>query len=57
MNANVKKALNRGGLIAMIVGGVAIVIGGGDAGAAIDTVGTAVAIAGMALVFVRELLG
>lgn len=56
MSANVKKWLNRGGLIAMIVGGIAIVVGGGDTGAAIDTVGVAIALAGGVMVFVRELL-
>jgi len=57
MNPKIKVWLNRGGLIAMIVGAVAIVVGGGDAGSALDTVGTAIAIAGGVMVFVRELLG
>jgi len=57
MNPKVKMWLNRGGLIAMIAGGVAIVVGGGDTGAALDTVGTAIAIAGGVAVFIRELLG
>lgn len=55
MSAKVKKWLNRGGLIAMIVGGVAIVVGGGDTASALDTVGTAVTIAGGVAIFVREL--
>lgn len=56
MSANVKKWLNRGGLAAMVVGIVAIVIGGGDTGAALETAGEAAAIAGTVAVFVRELL-
>lgn len=57
MNANVKKTLNRGGLIAVIIGIVAIVVAGGDAPAALETAGQAATIAGAVLVFVRELLG
>lgn len=56
MNANVKKWLNRGGLVAVIAGIVMIVVGGGDAGAAIDTAGTVAAIAGSVLVLIREVL-
>lgn len=55
MSANVKKILNRGGLVAMIVGVVAIVIGGGDAPGALTTVGEVATIAGAAMVLVREL--
>lgn len=57
MNANVKKWLNRGGLIGVVVGIVLIVIGGGDTGAAIETAGTVATIAGAVLVLVREILG
>lgn len=57
MNPKIKVWLNRGGLVAMIVGAVAIVVGGGDAGAALETAGTAVTIAGGVMVFIRELLG
>ena len=57
MGANVKKWLNRGGLVAVIAGIVLIVVGGGDAGAAIDTAGTVAAIAGSVLVLIREVLG
>ena len=57
MSANVKKAFNRGGLIAVIVGVVAIVIGGGDTGAAIDTAGTVATIAGAASILIREIFG
>ncbi len=56
MSAKMKKVLNRGGLIALIVGAVAIVVGGGDAQSALDTAGTAVTIAGTVAVFIRELL-
>jgi len=57
MNPKVKIWLNRGGLIAMIAGAIAIRVGGGDVPAAVETVGTAVALAGGLMVFVRELLG
>ena len=57
MNANVKKVLNRGGLIAVIVGIVAIVVAGGDAPAALETAGQAATIAGAVMVLLRELLG
>ena len=56
MSENVKKWLNRGGLIAMVIGVVAIVVGGGDAGSAIETAGTVAAITGSALVLIREIL-
>jgi len=55
MSAQVKKILNRGGLVAVIVGVVAIVIGGGDTGAAIETAGTVASIAGAAAILIREL--
>lgn len=55
MSANVKKWLNRGGLIAIVAGVVAIVAGGGDTGAALETAGQVATIAGAALVLVREL--
>ena len=57
MNPSVKKWLNRSGLVAVIAGIVLIVVGGGDAGAAIDTAGTVAAIAGSVLVLIREVLG
>ena len=57
MNANVKKALNRGGLVAVIVGIVAIVVAGGDAPAALETAGQAATIAGAVMVLIREILG
>jgi len=55
MSANVKKWLNRGGLGAMVVGAVALVIGGGDMSAAQQTVAQVSTIAGAVIVFVREL--
>lgn len=54
MSAGVKKVLNRGGLVAMIVGVVAITVGGGDTGNAIDVVGQVASIAGTVMVLVRE---
>jgi len=57
MSADTKKWINRGGLLAMIVGVVAIVIGGGDVGAATQTVGIVAGVAGTVLVLIRELLG
>lgn len=56
MSEKTKKIVNRGGLIAMIVGVIAIVAGGGDPGSAIDTAGTAATIAGTVAVFIRELM-
>jgi len=56
MSANVKKWVNRGGLIAVVVGIVLIVVGGGDTGAAINTAGTVAAVAGAVMVLIRELL-
>ena len=56
MNATVKKWINRGGLIAVVLGIVLIVVGGGDTGAAIATAGTVATIAGAVLVLIRELL-
>lgn len=55
MNENIKRILNRGGLVAVVVGIIAIVIGGGDTGAALEVAGTAATIAGAALILVREL--
>ena len=57
MNPNVKKVLNRGGLIAVVAGIVMIVVGGGDAPAALDIAATAATITGAVLVLVREIMG
>ena len=57
MNPETKKWINRGGLIAVIIGIVAIVIGGGDTGAALETGGTVATIAGAVLVLIREIIG
>ena len=57
MNPETKKWINRGGLIAVIIGIVAIVIGGGDTGAALETGGTVATIAGAVLVLIREIAG
>ena len=55
MSANAKKWLNRGGLIAIILGIVGIVVGGGDAGAALDIAGTAATVIGAVAVLIREI--
>lgn len=55
MSAEVKKWVNRGGLIAVILGVVAIVIGGGDTSAALEMAGTVATIAGAVAVLVREI--
>ena len=55
MTAKMKKILNRGGLIAMIVGIVAITVGGGETSEALEIAGKAASIAGTIAVFVREL--
>ena len=55
MSPKVKKWLNRGGLIAMSIGIVAIVVGGGDTLGALETAGEVAAIAGTIAVLVREL--
>jgi hypothetical protein len=56
MSAGLKKVLNRGGLFAIILGIIAIVAGGGDTGAAIETAGTVAAVAGSVAVLIREIL-
>lgn len=55
MNPTVKKWLNRGGLIAIVLGTVGIVAGGGDTGAALQTAGEVATIAGAVMVLVREI--
>ncbi len=56
MSADVKKWVNRSGLIAVVIGIVLVVVGGGDTGAAIETAGTVATIAGAVMVLIRELL-
>jgi len=56
MSANVKKWINRGGLVAMILGVVLVVVGGGDVAAATETVGIVAGIAGAILVLIREIM-
>ncbi len=56
MSSNTKKWINRGGLLAVVVGIALVVIGGGDPDAALESAGTMATIVGAALVFVRELL-
>ena len=55
MSGQTKAWVNRGGLIAIIVGVVAIVIGGGDTSVALATAGTVATIAGAVAVLVREI--
>jgi len=57
MNPKTKKWINRGGLVAMIIGVLLMVVGGGDTAAAIETAGKVASIAGSALVLIREVLG
>ena len=57
MSANTKKWVNRSGLVAMIVGAIAIVVAGGDMSAAQQTVATVATIAGSVLVLIREVIG
>lgn len=56
MSVSTKKWLNRGGLIAVIVGFVLIKIIGGDTGQVVDTAGTLVTAGGAILVLIREIL-
>lgn len=56
MSAKVKKWLNRGGLILVAAGMVAITVGGGDTAAAIDVAGQVAGVAGAVVILIRELL-
>lgn len=55
MSAGLKKALNRGGLIVIILGVVGITVGGGDAGSALETAGQVGTVVGSLLILVREI--
>lgn len=55
MSSGLKKALNRGGLIVIILGVVGITVGGGDAGAALETAGQVGTVVGSLLILVREI--
>ena len=57
MSADVKKWINRGGLIAMVVGAVLLVVGGGDVDGAMGIAATAAAVAGSIIVLIREMIG
>ena len=57
MNSKTKKWINRGGLIAVVVGVVAYVATGGDAGTAGEIVTAAAGITGAVLILIREILG
>lgn len=56
MSAKLKKLLNRAGLIAVIVGVVATVAGGGNASAVLEYGAMAASIGGTVMIFIRELL-
>lgn len=56
MSADVKKWINRGGLFAMVVGAVLLVVGGGDVDGAMGIAATAATIAGAVAVLIRELM-
>lgn len=55
MNENGKKWINRGGLLAVILGMIAIQVSGGDASAALELAGKISTVSGIALVALREL--
>ena len=55
MSETTKKWVNRGGLLAVILGIVLVAIGGGDTGQAVEIAGTVATIAGAALVLLREI--
>ena len=57
MKPELKIWINRGGLIAMVVGVVVFVVTGGDGASAGQIVGTVASITGAALVLIRELIG
>ena len=57
MNSKTKKWINRGGLIAIVVGVVAYIATGGDAGTAGEIVTAAAGITGAVLILIREILG
>ena len=57
MNPKTKKWINRGGLIAIVVGVVAYIATGGDAGTAGEIVTAAAGITGAVLILIREILG
>ena len=55
MSATVKKWFNRGGLIAIGVGVILTIVGGGDPSAALSTGATIAAIAGTVAILIREI--
>lgn len=57
MSANVKKWVNRGGLVAVAVGVVAFIVTGGDAGTAGEIVTMVAGITGTVLILIREIMG
>jgi hypothetical protein len=57
MSPEVKKWINRGGLIAMVLGIAAVVVAGGDTQAALGIAGSAAGIVGAILVLIREIAG
>lgn len=57
MNAQVKKWINRGGLVAIVVGVISYVATGGDAAGASEIVTVAAGLTGTVLILIREILG
>jgi len=57
MKPELKMWINRGGLVAMVIGVIVFIATGGDAGSAGQIVGTVASITGAALVLIRELIG
>lgn len=55
--AKVKAWINKGGLVAIIVGVIAFVATGGDAETAGRTVTIVAGVTGTVMIFIRELLG
>jgi len=57
MNANIKKLINRAGLVAILVGVVAYVATGGSVATATEIVTVAAGVTGTVLILIREILG
>ena len=55
MSANAKRWINRGGLIAIGIGVVLTIVGGGDPGAALATGATIATIGGAVAILIREI--
>ena len=55
--SEIKKAVNRAGLIAVVVGVVSYIATGGEAGSLGDIVTLTASLAGTALILIREIMG